>query len=82
MCLMNKIFSITTPLSTYLQFPSNDYIEALAMVDVVECNLSKLRTQESFEYLLKEAEDFSIKYELDESELYSIRQKKRKLMSG
>ncbi|KAL4131102.1 hypothetical protein QTP88_008451 [Uroleucon formosanum] len=46
MFLMNKIFDITTPLSIYLQTPSNDYIQALTMVDIAEQRLSKLRTQE------------------------------------
>ncbi|KAL4126105.1 hypothetical protein QTP88_010334 [Uroleucon formosanum] len=66
MFLMNKIFDITTPLLTYLQTPSNDYIQALTMVDIADQRLSKLRTQESVDTILQESKEFSVKNELDE----------------
>ncbi|KAL4088600.1 hypothetical protein QTP88_023689 [Uroleucon formosanum] len=80
MFLMNKIFDITTPLSTYLQTPSNDYIQALTMVDIADQRLSKLRTQESVDTILQESKKFSVKNELDEIEFPKIRQRKRKRM--
>jgi len=80
MFLMNKIFDITTPLSTYLQTPSNDYIQALTMVDIAEQRLSKMRTQESVDTILQESKEFSVENELHEVEFPEIRQRKRKRM--
>lgn len=80
MFLMNNIFDITTPLSTYLQTPSNDNIQALTMVDIAEQRLSKLRTQESVDTILQESKEFSVKNELHEVEFPEIRQRKRKRM--
>jgi len=77
---MNKIFDITTPISTYLQTPSNDYIQALTIVDIADQRLSKLRAQESVDTILQESKEFSVKNELDEIEFPKIRQRKRKRM--
>ncbi|VVC24492.1 Hypothetical protein CINCED_3A024030 [Cinara cedri] len=82
MFLMNNIFDITTPLSIYLQTPSNDYIQALIMVDIAEQRLSTLRTQESVDKTLQESKEFSLKNELCEIEFLEIRQRKWKRMDG
>lgn len=77
---MNKVFSITTPLSNYLQSPTNDFIESLAMVDLAEKRLKELRTIEALDDILKEAKEFSISNGLEEIHFPQVRSRKRKRM--
>lgn len=77
MFLMNKVSAIKTSLPTYLQSLSNDYIEALIMVDIAEQKLSELRMQALSEApLIQEAKEFSIENELNETEFFEFRIRK------
>jgi len=48
MIFMRKLFAVTTPLSSYLQSPSLDYVEALCLIDSVQNRLKILRSEEQF----------------------------------
>lgn len=50
--LMKHIFSITSPLSIYLQTPSIDFIQALSMVDSTANQIKSIRTATFLEDLL------------------------------
>lgn len=66
---MKKIFNITSPLSSHLQSPTLDFIQALILVDNAKKALIKLRTEESFQNLMDEAKDFAIVHEVEEINL-------------
>jgi len=80
--LMKKIFCYTTPLSVYLQSPVIDFIQALTMVDNLNKQIKKLRTNHEAEYLLNEAKTFASDKGLTESCLPDIRIRRRKIMPG
>jgi len=55
MILLRKIFSITTPLSNYLQSKSVDFIEALRLINTSKEQLAKTRSDKKYEEMVKEA---------------------------
>lgn len=82
MLFTQKIFSITTPLSKYLQSKSLDFIQAVVLIDEVKENLINLRTDREFLKLINEARQFAKENDLVETEFKEIRVRKKKLMPG
>lgn len=81
MLLMKKIFNITSPLSSYLQSPTLDFIQALILIDSAKKRLNKFRSEESFQNLMVEANDFVILHELEETNLKQERIRRKKKMA-
>lgn len=86
MILLKKIFSVTTPLSNYLQSKSLDFIQALKLVDLCKEKLAGLRSEEELNLIIDEAKSFIQKYESNESAFpcnyfKSVRTKKKKRMA-
>jgi len=80
MLLMKKIFSVTSPLSSYLQSSTLDFIQALMLIDSAKKQLIILRSEESFKILMNEAKDFAILHELEETNLKKERIRRKKKM--
>ncbi|XP_022183309.1 zinc finger MYM-type protein 1-like [Myzus persicae] len=79
---MKKVFSVTTPLSNYLQSKSLDFIEALRLVNNAKENLLLMRSDIKYEQIINEAKQFCEEHDLPEKDFKTIRSKKRKRFSG
>lgn len=75
---MKKVFSVTTPLSNYLQSKSLDFIEALRLVNNAKGNLLSMRSDIKYEQIIDEAKQFCEAHDLPEKDFKTIRLKKRK----
>jgi len=75
---MKKVFSVTTPLSNYLQSKSLDFIEALRLVNNAKENLLLMRSDIKYEQIINEAKQFCEEHDLPEKDFKTIRSKKRK----
>lgn len=64
---IKNIFSITTPLSSYLQSKNIDFIQAYHLVDNAKRELKRLRSDSKFEELIESANNFSKDHNLSES---------------
>lgn len=82
MLLVKKIFSITTPVSNYLQSKSIDFIEAIGLVDVAKNRLYDLRNESQCEELINEAKTFAKAQKLTEQNFKEVRLRKKKVMPG
>lgn len=82
MIFMRKLFAVTTPLSSYLQSPSLDFVEALCLVDSVQNKLKVLRSEEQFSLLINESKSFASDNNLVETGLKEICIRKIKKMPG
>lgn len=82
MIFMRNLFSVTTPLSSYLQSPCLDYVEALCLVDTVQNRLKVLRSEEQFSILIDESKSFASDNNLDVTGLKEIRIRRIKKMPG
>lgn len=82
MIFMRKLFAITTPLSSYLQSPSLDFVEALCLVDGVQNRLKVLRSEEQFTLLIDESKSFAYDNNLVETGLKENRIRKKKKILG
>lgn len=72
---MKKVFSVTTPLSNYLQSKSLDFIEALRLVNNAKENLLLIRSDIKYEQLINEAKQFCEEHDLPEKDFKTIRSK-------
>lgn len=63
---MKNIFSITTPLSTYLQAPDMDFIQAMKLVLATKKHLQEMRVDEMFGNILIDSQSFCMELNLDE----------------
>ncbi|XP_050064394.1 zinc finger MYM-type protein 1-like isoform X2 [Aphis gossypii] len=75
---MKNVFSITTPLSNYLQSKSLDFIEALRLVNNAKENLLSMRSDIKYKKIIDEAKQFCETHDLPEKDFKIIRLKKRK----
>jgi len=79
MLFIQKVFSITTPLSRYLQSKNLDFIQAVVLIDEVKESLKNLRTGDKFLKLINEAQHFAREHNLVETEFKEIRIRKKNL---
>jgi len=82
MILLRKIFSITTPLSNYLQSKSVDFIEALRLINTSKEQLAKMRSDKKYEEMVKEAKQFAIHHNLTEVDFKESRKRTKKILPG
>lgn len=83
MVFIRHIFSITTPVSNYLQSKSIDFIQAIKLVDIAKKRLEDLRLDNNtFEKILNEAKQFAFDHKLLEQDFKNIRSRKKKLCLG
>lgn len=75
---MKNVFSITTPLSNYLQSKSLDLIEALRLVNNAKENLLSMRSDIKYKKIIDEAKQLCETHDLPEKDFKIIRLKKRK----
>ncbi|XP_060855118.1 zinc finger MYM-type protein 1-like [Metopolophium dirhodum] len=85
MHMMRNIFSITTPLSNYLQNPAIDFIQAIHLIKVTRQQIQDLRamkTESVYENLFTETKLFCEAQDLEEHDLAEVRTSHKKRMSG
>lgn len=80
--LLRKIFSITTPLSNYLQSKSVDFIEALRLINTSKEHLAEMRSDKKYEELVKEAKQFANLHNLIEVNYKETRKRAKKMLPG
>jgi len=66
MHLMKKLFSITTPLSTYLQAPDMEFIQAMKLVMTTKQQLQNMRVDKIYGNIFNDSTLFCIEHDLDE----------------
>ncbi|KAL4126029.1 hypothetical protein QTP88_010261 [Uroleucon formosanum] len=83
MVFIRQIFSITTPVSNYLQSKSIDFMQAIKLVDVAKKRLEDLRLDNNaLEKILNEAKQFAFDHKLLEQDFKEKRIKRKKVMPG
>jgi len=82
MILLRKIFSITTPLSNYLQSKSVDFIEALRLINTSKEQLVKMRSDKKYEEMVNEAKQFANHHNLTEVDFKESRKRTKKILLG
>lgn len=82
MHLMKKIFSITTPLSKYLQAPDMDFIQAMKLVMATKLQLQEMRVDNMYGNIFNDSSIFCIEHGLDEKDIQEKRISLKKKMSG
>lgn len=71
--LMKKLFSITTPLSKYLQAPDMDFIQAMKLVKATKQQLQEMRIDKTYGNIFSSSKTFSIEHDLEEKYLQEKR---------
>lgn len=79
---MKKIFSITTPLSKYLQAPDMDFIQAMKLVMATKQQLQEMRVDNMYGNIFNDSTIFCIEHGLDEKDIQEKRISLKKKMSG
>ncbi|KAL4154393.1 hypothetical protein QTP88_000268 [Uroleucon formosanum] len=83
MVFIRQIFSITTPVSNYLQSKSIDFIQAIKLVDVAKKQLEDFRLDNNaLEKILNEAKQFAFDHKLLEQDFKEKIIKRKKVMPG
>lgn len=82
MLLLKKIFSLTTPLSNYLQSKSLDFIEAQHLIINCIKQLKEIRNDKKYEELVLEAKSFCNYHSLNEIDFKEIRKRTKKILAG
>ncbi|KAF0715432.1 Uncharacterized protein FWK35_00024167 [Aphis craccivora] len=78
--LVGRIFSITTPISCYLQSKNINFIQAFQLIDNAKQELVALRSDEKFNDLVEDSNKFAIDHNLPELNFKESRVRKKKKM--
>jgi len=83
MVFITQIFSITTPVSNYLQSKSIDFIQAIKLVNIAKKRLEDLRLDnDALEKILNENKQFAFDHKLLEQDFKEKRIRKKNLCLG
>lgn len=77
---VRNIFSITTPVSCYLQSKNIDFIQTFHLIDKTKQQLVALRSNQHYNNLVEDAKQFSIDNNLLETDFKESRVRKAKKM--
>lgn len=85
MHMMCNIFLITTPLSSHLQNPTIDFIQAINLIKVTRQQIQDLRamkTESVYKNLFSETKLFCEAHDFEEHDLAEVWASRKKKMSG
>lgn len=78
--MVGRIFSITTPISCYLQSKNINFIQAFQLIDNAKQELVALRSDEKYNDLVEDSNKFAIDHNLPELNFKESRVRKKKKM--